>query len=240
MSIKDKYLNTKDWAKNNLTKENLKLHLADSTTAVAIFTPISAFVEKYILSMDNYDSFLARASVITLMYSGVGTLISRAGEIDRRWFKLEPKSKEKIFSHDIFKIAKYSFLLTFPFYLFLGCKDLKEVCIGAAVSSVSAISALIMSDVTRSSFGLDIQYSKNIINKLKPKAKKGLVTLIAVASIASTTGVYKFNPDKEFLYNVQEKAQEIFYSPKKTLDYLINQPTIIPIKIPAVINGIAG
>jgi hypothetical protein len=222
MSFKDKYSNIKDWTKNNLTKENLKLHLADSAAITTVLVPVSSAIDTIIAGVSDWESIKARFLVAGVMFGGFGSVISRAGSLYRNLLNLEPKPNTDTFLPDSVNLMAGTFITCLPFYYAFGVRDLKDIFIGSAITAIASPAMLGTTNIFRTVTGLKESYS-SFTKELKPRAKKGLVSLIVAASIASTAAVYNFNQDTKSLDPIKQEIQEIYSSSKKSLENYIKK-----------------
>jgi hypothetical protein len=222
MSIKDKYLNTKDWAKNNLTKENLKSYFAGSAAMTAILVPVSSFIDTVIAGVSDWESIKARLIVTGITFLGLGIVPSKVGGWSRNFLNLEPKPNTDTFRHDSTSLAVGSLMACPAFYYYFGSSGFWAGVAGTLATAVISPVILGTTNLFRNVAGLKESYSINFFNNLKPKTRKGLVSLIAAASIVSTAAVYNFNQDTKSLDPIKQEISEIYSSSKKSLEnYLI-------------------
>ncbi len=217
----------KDWL-----KYNSKLHLVDSTSMVAIGTPISAAMEVGIAGMSDDVSFNARLIAAGLAYGGMGSLFSRGRDLWRKGFGVTNQTKEKIQGmHDIAYFTSVNLAFSPLFYYASGSRDLKEITYGTLAAVALNISlgwpAGFTIDTMRALAG--IKESERLPTKVKnlnSKTKKSLVALAIVGSLAITGGIYGLTKDevvkeKLLIPEKLEQTQEISYSPRNLESNLI-------------------
>ncbi|MEN7982285.1 MAG: hypothetical protein ABFQ65_02470 [Nanoarchaeota archaeon] len=240
--VQEEYINLKNWVKNNITKENLKLHLVDSTAVSTVLVPIASFIDTYFAGMTNEEAIKARFLVGLLTYGCFGTLISRSGEFYRKskdcltskLLKLpeltfysinepEIKNKKDPFWIDSARLAGGSIIASLPLYYAFGVSEMK-MAIGTLITAIASPLVLGATNLVRNVAGLETSYPISFFRDLNPKAKKGLVALIGATAIVSTAGVYNLNKEKPLPSAYPQKGIELVYtkiSTKSLENYLI-------------------
>lgn len=219
--INKKYQNFKDWASDNITKENVKAHLADSAAVTTILTPMASFIDTYFAGMTDLSAIKSRLLVTGLTFGGLGSLISRSGDIYRRSFGIESESKKDNFRWDAVRLSVVSAIASVPLYLMFGVNSLYAGLAGMGITAVSHPIALGTTNLFRNVAGLKTSYPLSFLKDIKPKTRKGLVGLMVATSIASTTAVYNFNSDTDSLQPIKQEIHENSQIKKSLNNYLI-------------------
>lgn len=214
----ERYLGLKDGECKKLTKENLKLHVADSTAVLTILTPVASFIDTYFAGMSNEEAIKARFLVGGLTLFGFGSVISRSGEIYRKsknffsskLLKLpdlssysinkpmnnELKERKNYFLGDAIRLAGVSLLASPLLYLNFGVTDIKEIVAGTLATAALSPVILGMTNVTRNVAGLKTSYPINYFKNLNSRARIGLVASIGTIASFLTYGSYELNKEK--------------------------------------------
>jgi hypothetical protein len=194
-------------------KEGLKYHVADTTSLQSMCTPIAAAFETFFAGMSNETSMNARLLGYVLAYGGLGKVYSKGLTLSRRLFKITPETKERVKQlHDAAYGAAYCTLISPPFYYAAGVRDLKQIALGTAASTVLGLGmggpAGWALDVFRDFTGLkESERLPKCIKNQSKNVKKGLAVLLIAGTIGLTAGVYSLNSALHSTHSTQNISQ---------------------------------
>ncbi len=202
-SVRLKYMGrkAKDWLINNA-----KYHFTDSTSLLAVLTPIFAAFETGVAGMSDEVSTNARLTAAGLTYfAGMGGLWGKGNDISRKIFKITDKSKEKTQSiHDCLYSGAFNVVVMPIVYITSGTRDVKEIAIGTSMAVAYGLTQgpvlRYAVGVGRDLVGLNVYERRTypeLVRKQRPTVKKGLAAFLTAASIGLTAGVYSLTPEKE-------------------------------------------
>src|SRR3989344_2208263 len=193
----------KKWIVSNLLT---KKHFVESTAIVTAVTPLAAFLE--VLVLDNDISINARLSLAALTYGGFGYAICKGRDYLRKVLNITEITTEKIQKICDGAMGLGFGLITGPFFYYLaGERDPQNIALASFLGSMrlvfEGIACGYAIDFYKDLSG--IQESKRIPSKIfgldiknkSPKFKKSLLALATAGSIALTSGIYHFIPDKK-------------------------------------------
>lgn len=185
-----------------LLKEEAPSYLVDSTSLLAASTPIFAALETNVAGFSNENSVNARLLGTGLTFAGMGKLFTGGLRRSRKLFKIkEETTRESLINlHDAAYAVAYNLVISPPFYLLAGVRDLKQIAIGTGLSMGFALVAGGPIGYAVDSFkdltGLEECKRRGypeLVRKQPPYIKRIIAAGLVAASIALTSGVYQIN-----------------------------------------------
>ena len=176
--------------------KNLTKYLAENTAIISFVTPVFAGLETMLIGMNNDDSIRARAISTAAVYCGLGTLYSRGRDKFRKKFNVNSDDSEtRIQLYDIFYGFVFNIFAAPTFYYLAGCRDLKEIFMGAATGIAIGITTAGATGYSIEAYRAltGVETSKrlpNFVSKLSAREKVFLATLLTTISLASTCEIY--------------------------------------------------
>ena len=196
-------------------KDSLKYHVVDSTSLMAVSTPIFAAFETQCADMSDENSLHARLLAVGLTYAGMGRLFSKGLDVSRKIFKINPETTEKMkHLHDAAYAAAYNLVICPPFYYAAGVRDPKQIAWGTAAGVGFA---LVVGgpmgyavDAFRDLTGLkESERLPELVSRQNSKIKKGLAALLVGGVIALTAGIYSLTPNNQDSQYQPQTTQQI-------------------------------
>lgn len=193
-------------------KTELKYHLSDSTAMASMINPIFAALEVSAFGMTIPNSINARLIGTGLTYAGMGRLYSKGMDLSRKVFKIKPETKVALRKrHDRAYSIAYNLIVSPIFYYAAGSRDIEQIALGTGVSVAFGLVAggWLGSAVDQFRDLSGLENSKrlpNVIAESSPKMKKGLVALLAAASIGLTAETYNLKTQYEQYFHPKTEA----------------------------------
>lgn len=205
----------------------VKRHLSDATAIMTIANPVYSFIETQFAGMSDPVSIKSRILNTGLVYGGLASL-AKLRDASLKLFGLDKNSRNlSRLIHDIAFAGTFVLGIKPVVYLVSGETDWKKIAIGTgggmlATGLTSGAVGYLM-DTYREIFGLkEEQRMHEILRRQKPRVKKAVVAGLVALSLAVTTSVYTFLPNKN-QENYQQPQQLIMkQSPER-----IQQPGIL-------------
>ena len=175
--------------------ENIKRHLVDSATTVAVCTPVFAGLETLVAGMSNETSGNARIMSVGLVIAGAGSLYAKGRDY---WQKRYTNGNGTTYKTDTWYALAVNMMASPFFYFACGSRSPKEILLGTGL-------ALGVGALGGGPFGycLDLSYAlsgikestripKGIRNK-SPLVKKGIGAACLGISAGITALIYAMN-----------------------------------------------
>ena len=175
--------------------------LAESTAAVAFYTPISATLETMVAQMSDEVSIKSRLASAAVTYC-LAPFFLKGRELSKKYFGIDKKSSElkKIFHDGIYAVSCIATIRP-AIYLASGETDWKKIALGtAAITASGAILgpiSLYVIDVFKDLIGLEqSERTPKWLKKKTKKFKRNIAIGFVAGSIGLTSLIYGITPNK--------------------------------------------